>query len=69
MATAQVDTIPEGHTAAILRSNGTVYASGSMKEMNHKWEILPFTVDCRDIYTLALLAIDDKWYRASWLQC
>ena len=69
--TAQTQAIPEGHTAAIFRSDGTVYASGNMKEMRGQWECLPFILagGMTDMYTYALLAVDGKWYRASWMQC
>ena len=67
MTTAQTQTIPQGHTAAIFKSDGSVYASGNMKEMNGKWQELPFKAE-NDIYVHALLAIDGKWYRTSWMQ-
>ena len=64
---AQTETIPQEHTAAIFRSDGTVYASGNMQETTDKWKSLPFEA-AHDIYTYALLAIDGKWYRTSWQQ-
>ena len=67
MIDAQVKEIPKEHTTAILRSDGSVYDSGSLDEMKHKWNSLPFDA-ISDIFTFAVHAIDGKWYRTSWQQ-
>lgn len=67
MVTAQVDKVPAEHTTAILRSDGSIYASGNLASMNNKWQLLPFEAEA-DTYIFAVHAIDSKWYRTSWVQ-
>ena len=58
--------IPIEHTAAILRDNDVIH-SGKSQDMKRKWELLLFEKP-HGIYQYALKAINDTWYRYTWIQ-
>jgi len=61
-----MENIPAEHTAAILKDNEVIY-SGMVKDSKVKWDNLPFE-GIHGIFQYALKAIDNKWYRYTWMQ-
>ena len=57
---AQIESVSDNNTTAIIKRDGSIYASGSLKAMTKKWASLPFDT-ISDIYVFAIKAIDGKY--------